>query len=375
MRMVHMADVFDLMFEVNKNSRSTFGGRHITPFFWSQRGMGKSSEHKGYTRKRQIGFIDKRLSMVSAEEVHGWPIANREKGTMDYLPPGDLPRADLHGPRGILHLDEIARAERSVLDAAFQLVYDWQVGEYQIPEGWIISCSSNPMGDMEYQQPGISDMAMLNRFCHLRLQADEQYNQDWISYIAGQPGLDQRDVEKVVSMIAFNPDYLMTGRSTDLGFTIKPSGRSWEALLRVLEAARTVGTPKHVVYEVVAGLVGDAEAAIWRDFTLDITPDDIILGKKVKDDWEKSFRGNDGKSRQNLLALLAAISVRDITWVKNPADGKRLAGFFAWVVKRSERDLIVRMIAERPEWGDWIAMDPVLADLVPRVTLGLALPS
>lgn len=55
---------------------------------------------------------------------------------MEWAIPAMLPDAPRHGTQGILFLDEITSAVASVSAAAYQLILDRRLGEYQVPEGW-----------------------------------------------------------------------------------------------------------------------------------------------------------------------------------------------------------------------------------------------
>src|SRR5947208_2496882 len=113
--------------------------------FLGYRYAGPLHSLESVTKLPKRGKVGDVIGMISPEEIHGWPVANKERGTMDYLPPATFPRVDIHGPKGILLLDELPRAERAVLDAVFQVVYDGQTGEAVLPPEWIVSACGNPM--------------------------------------------------------------------------------------------------------------------------------------------------------------------------------------------------------------------------------------
>ena len=57
---------------------------------------------------------------------------------VEWAAPAILPDARRHGDRGILFLDEITSAPPSVSAAAYQLILDRRLGEYEVPDGWAI---------------------------------------------------------------------------------------------------------------------------------------------------------------------------------------------------------------------------------------------
>ena len=155
----------------------------ITSFLWGHRGLGKSSLHEQIARSTAWGFINMRCSQMEASDLRGLP--DKENGMTVYRHPADLP----HGhededtcpacyfeknpeakkedgiPReiflidgdekqilqegayckGLLFLDEINRAEDDVLQAGFELVLDYKVGQYRVPKGWSVHCAGNYM--------------------------------------------------------------------------------------------------------------------------------------------------------------------------------------------------------------------------------------
>jgi MoxR-like ATPase len=52
-----------------------------------------------------------------------------------------------HGKQGILFLDEITSAPPTVSAAAYQLILDRRLGDYVVPEGWVIFAAGNRQGD------------------------------------------------------------------------------------------------------------------------------------------------------------------------------------------------------------------------------------
>ena len=88
-----------------------------------------------------------------------------------------LPDAKRHGEKGILFLDEITSAPPSVSAAAYQLILDRKLGEYEVPDGWAIIAAGNRQGDrgVTYSMPA----PLANRFSHYEVDINLD---DWVAW-------------------------------------------------------------------------------------------------------------------------------------------------------------------------------------------------
>ena len=83
---------------------------------------------------------------------------------VEWAIPSLLPDAERHGEEGVLFLDEITSAPPSVSAAAYQLILDRRLGNYEVPKHWIIVAAGNRQGDrgVTYTMPA----PLANRFSH-----------------------------------------------------------------------------------------------------------------------------------------------------------------------------------------------------------------
>jgi MoxR-like ATPase len=79
-----------------------------------------------------VPIIDIRLSQMEPSDLRGIPFRVGER--VEWAIPAILPHAERHGARGILFLDEITSAPPAVSAAAYQLILDRRLGEYQVPD-------------------------------------------------------------------------------------------------------------------------------------------------------------------------------------------------------------------------------------------------
>jgi hypothetical protein len=262
----------------------------ITAYVWGHRGLGKSSLVSQLCKEDNMGFIDFRASQIEASDLRGLP--DRSNGKTVYLPPSDLPTADLSdeeaeailkrephrwaeiAPRrknGILFLDEVNRAQDDVLQAIFQLVLDRRIGQYTLPEGWSVVAAGNFMEG--YQVSGFSDPAFLNRFCHITLSAGESTFPEWVEYMSDN--FDE-SVQKLIDFASADLTHLDGKVEGELGFSVQPSRRSWEMVQRVQMACKKRQVEEVVKTEVIAGLVGRELAIGFAKYDCPVKPGDLL---------------------------------------------------------------------------------------------------
>jgi len=141
----------------------------LSVMIWGPPGIGKSSIVRQVAQAFDLPEpIDLRLSQLAPTDLRGLPVP--EGGLSRWAPPEFLPRAEVHGERGILFLDEINLAPPAVQGIAQQLILDRRVGSYQVPPGWWIWAAGNRKEDgaSVYTMPA----SLANRFVHLEVLPD-----------------------------------------------------------------------------------------------------------------------------------------------------------------------------------------------------------
>jgi hypothetical protein len=134
-----------------------------------------------------------------------------------------LPNAERHGKTGILFLDEITSAVPSVSAAAYQLILDRCLGEYEVPQGWAIFAAGNRQGDrgVSYTMPA----PLANRFAHFEVDINLD---DWVAW-AYKHSIDER----IIGFLRFRPELLFDFDPAHNPVAF-PSPRSWEFAHRAL---------------------------------------------------------------------------------------------------------------------------------------------
>ena len=215
MRPIHLFTV------IEKEYKSTLGGDHTPVMLWGPPGVGKSQIVSQVAEKQNTPLIDIRLSQMEPSDLRGIPF--KENSMVEWAVPAMLPNAERHGESGILLLDEITSAPPSVSAAAYQLILDRKLGDYQVPSGWAIIAAGNRQGDrgVTYSMPA----PLANRFSHYEVDINLD---DWVAW-AYANNIDER----VIAFLRFRQDLLFEFNPSQNPVAF-PSPRSWEFAHRAL---------------------------------------------------------------------------------------------------------------------------------------------
>jgi hypothetical protein len=172
--------------------------------------------------RHRVPVIDIRLSQMEPSDLRGIPF--RVDRHVEWAIPALLPDHDRHGEAGILFLDEITSAPPAVSAAAYQLILDRRLGEYQVPRHWAIFAAGNRQGDrgVTYSMPA----PLANRFSHFEV---DTHLDDWVAW-AYANAIDER----VIAFLRFRPELLFDFDPAHNPVAF-PSPRSWEFAHRALQ--------------------------------------------------------------------------------------------------------------------------------------------
>ena len=216
MRPAHLDTILD------KEFSSTKAGHHTPVMIWGPPGVGKSQMIAQVAKRHEVKLIDIRLSQMEPSDLRGIPFRIDE--IVEWAIPSMLPNAQRHGEEGILFLDEITSAPPSVSAAAYQLILDRKLGEYEVPEGWAIFAAGNRQGDrgVTYTMPA----PLANRFSHFEFDVNLD---DWVAW-AYKNKIDDR----IIAFVRFRPELLFEFDPAHNPVAF-PSPRSWEFAHRALQ--------------------------------------------------------------------------------------------------------------------------------------------
>jgi len=216
MRPSHLQLILDREFT------STHEGHHTPVMIWGPPGVGKSELVAQVAKSHEVPLIDIRLSQLEPSDLRGIPF--RVDHAVEWAVPRMLPDASRHGGTGILFLDEITSAAPAVSAAAYQLILDRALGDYQVPDGWVIFAAGNRQGDrgVTYSMP----TPLANRFTHYNFDVNLD---DWVLW-AHRNKIDER----VIAFLRFRPE-LLFDFDPALDPVAFPTPRSWEFSHRALQ--------------------------------------------------------------------------------------------------------------------------------------------
>lgn len=336
MRPAHLVKILETEFS------SVTAGHHAPVMLWGPPGVGKSRIVAQIAQRHGVHLVDVRLSQMEPSDLRGIPF--RVERTVEWAPPSMLPDAARHGAAGILFLDEITSAPPSVSAAAYQLILDRRLGEYEVPPGWAIFAAGNRQGDrgVTYTMPA----PLANRFTHYEV---EPHLDDWVAWAYAQD-IDAR----VIGFLRFRPERLFEFDPARAHQAF-PTPRSWEfahRALRKFESAPELLSPS---LQACVGAAAGVELAAF-----------ITLAEKLPD-IDAIARGENIPLPREIdvqYAVVSALVARAIRAQAQREPGPVLANIVAYAGKFAQRELGVmlvhdlarnlgRAVYDTPEFSRW----------------------
>lgn len=239
-------------------------------------GIGKTMAIHELTQKLGIGFCELRLVTLTETDMLGLPMI--KDGRTTYASNELLPMVERDGEKGILVLDELTSADRSVRAAAYQLLDSKRrLGNYKLPDKWkVVGLGNGPDDGGVFNG---MEAAMLSRATCYRIEPDVECWKKW----AVEHGVNP----SVIAFLSFMPEMLHVYDPDEL-VGVFPCPRSWTALSTRLNARekRTMGGVLNIdTVEInAAGAVGADAAPKFSafyayNFKQPINVDDIFEGR------------------------------------------------------------------------------------------------
>jgi len=309
---------------------------------WGPPGVGKSQMVAQIAARHDAPLIDIRLSQMEPSDLRGIPFKSGDE--VVWAIPAMLPSLKRHGEEGILFLDEITSAPPSVSAAAYQLILDRKLGEYEVPVGWAIIAAGNRQGDrgVTYSMPA----PLANRFSHYEVEVNMD---DWVHW-AYANSIDER----IIAFLRFRQDLLFDFDPTHNPIAF-PSPRSWEFAHRALQK---FDENHDLLSGALQACVGNAAGIELRAFidSLDQMPDldAIVAGEDIPAPKEIDLQ----------YAVASALVGRAIR-ARDTADAATVHGnILAYASKFPQREMGVMMVSDMhraigedifavPEFANW----------------------
>lgn len=248
-------------------------------FIWGPPGISKSSVIAQKAAELGYGFVDIRLSQMDPTDLRGIPHptkvidekTGKEVSGMAWSAPLVLPRDP--EAKVIILLDEFNSAPQSVQAAAYQLILDRKLGEYEVPKNCVIIAAGNRETDKGITFRMATPIA--NRFVHIEMTHNFDDWQEW----ALKSKVNQFVVGYLTSMkhelFDFQPGSASRGFATP---------RTWEFVSDILKDSENI--PELVLLTMVSGAVGEGVAAQFMEYRKNAAdlpdPREVLAGKVTK---------------------------------------------------------------------------------------------
>ena len=246
-------------------------------FVWGGPGIGKSEVIHQIAKNIDAHVIDIRLSLWEPTDIKGIPYFNSKENNMVWAQPSELPTsAEAKKHKNIvLFLDEMNSAAPSVQAAAYQLVLNKRVGQYNLPSNVRIIAAGNRETDrgVTYRMPA----PLANRFRHVNLGVDFGDWQTWAMNNEVHPDVIGYLSYAKQDLFDFDP------KTSSQSFA---TPRSWSIVSSMLKVAGFNDADAFEQKAEIAGAVGEGMAAKFvehrRIANTMPNPQDIMDGKVKK---------------------------------------------------------------------------------------------
>jgi hypothetical protein len=295
-------------------------------FLWGPPGIGKSDIIHQIGKDMDAHVIDVRLSLWEPTDIKGIPYYNPEKSTMVWASPSELPTKEFASqfPNVILFLDEMNSAAPSVQAAAYQLILNRKVGQYELPDNVLIVAAGNREADkgVTYRMPA----PLANRFVHLEMTVDFD---DWAQWAT-----DNRVHKDVVGYVTFAKKdlYDFDPKSASRSFA---TPRSWSFVSELLEDD---DCDDSTLMDLISGAVGEGLAhkfmAHRKVASKMPRPEDILSGKVKKMDTKEI-------SAMYSLTVSLCYELKDASDKKDKNWDSMVNNFFRFIMDNFETELVV----------------------------------
>lgn len=224
-------------------------------YIWGTFGIGKSTIVREVAKNLKIGFIDVRLTQLEPCDLRGLPTVKGD--TTKWVVPNWLPRDK--DSKGILFLDELNLVVPSIQASCYQLILDRKLGDYELPNGWVVLSAGNRLED----KANVFDLPtpLANRFIHIELNTPTV--KDWSEW-AFKQDIDNR----ILAFLNFKPSRLFyfDDKINDRAI---PTPRSWFFCSKLIKEV----TNTEMLDTLISSSVGEATATEFMAF--------IKLSRKV----------------------------------------------------------------------------------------------
>jgi len=278
----------------SSNMNITDSNKKPTPVcIWGTHGLGKTEMVRDFAKQR--GWKFEYIAPAQFEEMgdlHGMPNVIDKKGikTTTYSPPEWVPLKK--GP-GILLIDDINRADDRILRGCMQLLQNYELSSWKLPDKWQIVSTANPEG-ADYSVTPMDD-AMLTRMIHTTLIFNHKVWAEW----AIRSGVDKRGISFVLTY----PELINTDRTTP---------RSLTQFFDLIKDIDDLKDNINLVLSLALSTIDEVSASSFVNFVNDdlqklVEPEEILNSKNfidIKKSIELLSKDSEGEKRIDRLSTI-----------------------------------------------------------------------
>lgn len=322
--------------------------KKIPLFIWGGTGIGKSTCVKDVAKELKIECKDIRISQLEPSDLRGLPKV--DNGETKWLPPNWLPRDG----KGILFFDELNLSVPCIQASCYQLILDRRLGDYILPDGWVVISAGNRLEDKAnvFEMPS----PLANRFLHVELGVPSI--NDWSSW-AYENKIDTRIIAflnwKTTRLFGFDAKY------KDKAF---PTPRTWEMASKSIKE-EDYDKHKDLMESLLSSAIGDGTATEMIAFLKlqkKINVEDLIKNpKRVKEIKEIDLKWtlvssvadyfDKRRTKETLMAVLNILDELDAEYachlfrmckyIGGEENTKKFIDMFKSIPRYSERKFFV----------------------------------
>jgi hypothetical protein len=301
----------------------------LVPFVQGSPGVGKSSIVRSIFDEFGLDMIDHRLSTSAPEDLTGLPRFD-ENGEARFAPFADLfPLAGREKPKGSngwgLFLDEFNSAPKSVQAAAYKLVLDRKVGQFDLHEDVGVVLAGNLSTDKAITTS--LSTAMQSRLIHIEMEINFE---EWREDVALAQNFDPR----IIGFLSFKPSLLMDFRPDHQEKTFC-CPRTWEFMNKLIKG-KEVRDDKISLY---AGALTSGVAVEFVQFTKIYAS--MVSIADIRKDPEKCPVPQDNATKwavvSHLMDIVTEEAFEDVATYIDRFDLTFKIVFFRSVILRNEK--------------------------------------
>jgi len=253
-------------------------GNAINPIFTGEAGLGKSEITQAWVKKQRIknpnfGFLDLRIAYMEAPDLIGFPSEYVDKNGLDrtkHMLPDFWPTEG----EGLILLEEPNRGTTGTMNCLMQLLTDFKVHNYTLPQGWMIASCINP--DSSEYDVNTMDAALKDRFVEFEIEFD---------HIAFLDFMDQANWHESVQMFVGSGiwTYKTTKEIGKDGKYISP--RTWSKVNAAEKAG--IGNNRQMHRIVVSSILGKDIGNEYHKFCFEQAP---VTAQDILKDRDSAFK-------------------------------------------------------------------------------------